>query len=164
MRDIARAMEMEAASLYNHIDSKQSILNDLLMDIANRFTVGMQQIQSSSLTALEQLEALIDQHVDMTVGYTDAISLVPSEWIHLEEPHLKEFVTLRKNYEDAFKAVILAAIEEGSIAEVDVDVALFSTLSTLRWLYSWYTKQGIKVELLKKELKRTLLQGLISSL
>ncbi|TDI68762.1 MAG: TetR/AcrR family transcriptional regulator, partial [Bacteroidetes bacterium] len=38
VRDIALAMGMKAASLYNHIESKQEILSILILELARNFT------------------------------------------------------------------------------------------------------------------------------
>jgi len=161
MRDIAREMGMEAASLYNHISSKQVILSELLMEIAELFTEGMKVIKESDESFIKQLENLVSLHVQMTVDYTDAISLIPNEWIHLKEPYIKDFLKLRDQYEKDFRDIVVKAIKAKQLAKVHPDVALFSILSTLRWLYSWYTKnKEIKVETLKKELIQDLLYGL----
>jgi len=161
MRDIAREMGMEAASLYNHIASKQRIISGLLMEVAELFTSGMEEIKTSNATPIMQLEALIALHVDLTVSHTNAISLLPAEWVHLEEPTLKAFISLRDAYESDFRELIQNAVKANQLARVDVDVALFSILSTLRWLYSWYTKYQRKdVEILKKELIQNLLYGI----
>jgi len=161
MRDIAREMGMEAASLYNHIASKQLILSELLLEIADLFTEGMSHISKLKSSHLEKLEALISLHVDITVKHTDAISLIPNEWVHLQEPKLQEFLLLRDEYERQFKAILAAYLSETKSSNLDIDVALFSILSSLRWLYSWYSKYDQKpIDNLKSELIQSLLYGL----
>ena len=161
MRDIARDVGMEAASLYNHISSKQLILSDLLMELAQLFTEGMETISHSPISDLEKLEELIKLHVDLTMSHTDAISLLPSEWVHLEEPQHKEFLILKDAYERKFKIIIAAVIAEGNQSDIDPDVTLFSILSTLRWLYSWQSKYKVEdIEKLKADLVQNLIYGL----
>ena len=161
MRDIARDVGMEAASLYNHISSKQLILSDLLMELAQLFTEGMETISQSPISDLEKLEELIKLHVDLTMSHTDAISLLPSEWVHLEEPQHKEFLILKDAYERKFKIIIAAVIAEGNQSDIDPDVTLFSILSTLRWLYSWQSKYKVEdIEKLKADLVQNLIYGL----
>lgn len=160
MRDIAREVGMEAASLYNHISSKQLILSDLLMEIAKLFTQGMEEIDSSENSDQKKLEALISLHVDITAAHTDSISLLPSEWVHLQEPNLKEYIGLRDAYERKFRTITESVIDRGGI-EMDSDIALFSILSTLRWLYSWYTKYKVEdIDKLKADLIQNLIHGL----
>ncbi len=161
MRDIAREVGMEAASLYNHISSKQLLLKELLLEIAQLFTEGMKVINSQDLPSFEKLAALIRLHVDITVSHTDAISLLPSEWVHLEEPSLQAFIKLKDAYEKEFKAIITLAMKEGQLKELDPELTLFSILSTLRWLYSWYSKYSSKdIDRLKEGLIVSLLHGI----
>ena len=161
MRDIARGMGMEAASLYNHISSKQLILRDLLMQIAHLFTEGMSQIKDSNNDNLTKLEQLISLHVDITASHTDAISLIPNEWVHLVEPQLKDFLTLKDDYEKDFKKILQSYLTVEASSELDIDLALFSILSSLRWLYSWYSKYDSKsISDIKKDLVQSLLHGL----
>ncbi len=164
VRDIAREMGMEASSLYNHIKSKQELLSSLLLDIAHTFSEGMESIETASIPAYQKLERLVALHVRISVEKTDAVSLVPSEWIHLDTDSIKQFLALRDEYDKTFKAILSACIKEGSIKSVNVDLAAFSILSSLRWLYSWYSKnQNINIVELEEEMKSYLLKGLVQN-
>ena len=46
MRDIAQALDMKAASLYNHIGSKQEVLANAILEVALAFSEGMYAIDS----------------------------------------------------------------------------------------------------------------------
>lgn len=140
MRDIADAMNMKAASLYNHITSKEELFSELLLKMANLFTKGMKDITSSSLDTSSKLERLIALHVQLTVDHTDAISLIAGEWVHLPAQPMKEYRTHRDAYEEEFRSIINQGKEEGLYRDLDTDIILFSILSTLRGLYSWYSK------------------------
>ena len=52
MRDLATAMGIKAASLYNHIQSKQEILSTIIIDLAEEFTTGMDHIVASDQSAI----------------------------------------------------------------------------------------------------------------
>lgn len=157
MRDIASQMGMEAPSLYNHISGKKQLLEELLMTVALGFTNGMQEIKEARLSSIEKLERLIKLHVDLTVDHTDAISLLTNEWVHLEGKVAKEFAELKDIYEDDFRKVIKASIKDGHMEKVNVELALFSMLSTLRWLYSWYSRNpGVNKIELEREMVRLL--------
>ena len=140
MRDIAEAVGIKAASIYNHIKSKQELLSELLMEIAIVFTKEMRMIQQTSLDAKQKLERLIALHVRLTIEHTDAIALIAGEWVHLEEEEKLQYVRLRDEYENQFKSIIEQGKAEGLFKQLDTEIILFSTLSTLRWLYSWYSR------------------------
>ncbi len=161
MRDLAEAVGVKAASLYNHISNKEELLQELLMDMAKLFTKSMADVQSSSLKPVEKLERLIADYVHYTVEHTDAISLLTGEWVHLDEKPKQEFLTLRDNYEDGFRQILTECIATGQFNKIDVDIALFSTLSTLRWLYSWYSKHKDFNQLeLERQITGMLIDGL----
>ena len=162
MRDIAEAVGIKAASIYNHIKSKQELLEDLLLMMAHLFSKGMEDIsRSSSLSSEQKLERLIALHIRLTVENTDAIALVAGEWVHLKSPAREEYLALRETYENQFKAIIDTGKTEGLFKEIDTEIILFSTLSTLRWLYSWYSKnRQYNIVELERQMTQCLIAGI----
>ena len=164
MQDIADVLNIKAASLYNHIASKQEILSELLLTIADAFTEGMREIKESSLDEKEKLEALVDLHVHLTLQHKDSIALITGEWVHLEESYLKTYSHQRQQYETDFKNILTQCQKTELIdGALNLDIALFAILSSLHWLYNWYHKNDSisKIEL-SKQLKSVLLNGLYS--
>ncbi len=161
MRDIAQAMGIKAASLYNHIDGKQEILSTLILEVAHEFTSGMNRVTSENASALEKIKNVIELHIDITVNYSEALAALNNDWMHLENDDLKDFVGMRENYEDSFRKIIKAGIEKGEIKPRHPEVILFSILSTLRSLYVWYQKRGkLDVNILKKDMLAVLMNGI----
>jgi len=161
MKDIASAVNIKAASIYNHFASKQELLQNLLFDMANFFVKGMREITTSSLSTEQQLEQLITLHIRATVDHTDAVALIAGEWIHLEESSKTRYIQLRDEYENEFKSIINKGKKEGKFVDVDTEIILFSTLSTLRWLYSWYSKnRNYNFIELERQMKICLLEGI----
>ena len=158
MRDIAHEVGMEAASLYNHISNKQEILSELMMHVAEIFTEGVADILASSLSPREKLERLIGLHIRYTVAEPNAVAIITSEWVHLEEPTLKNYLQLRNKYEKNIRMIVKQGIQEKQFAKVDPEIAVFSILSTLRWLYSWYHQQK---DINPVELERKMIQCLL---
>lgn len=160
MRDLADAMEIKAASLYNHIDSKQEILSAIIIDIAEAFTSGMDKIKNEPQSSLEKLKKIIELHIDLTVQNSDAMACLNNDWMHLEEK-LPYFVKMREDYEENFRSIINEGIAQGEIAQRDIEIMLFSMLSTLRTLYIWYTKKGgVDAKTLKNDMPDTLISGI----
>jgi len=141
MKDIAEKVGMEAASLYNHIKSKQEILSELLLHIAYKFQEGMKNIDESSYTPFEKIKALIGLHIRITVDNTHAIGLLTKDWKHLKEPHYAEFASIRNRYASDFLRIIIEGMEKGELKSANPEIILNSILSSVRWLYDWYTKE-----------------------
>jgi TetR/AcrR family transcriptional regulator, cholesterol catabolism regulator len=161
MRDIAQAMGIKAASLYNHIHGKQEILSTLILEVAREFTIGMSKVVSENTTPLQKIKSVIELHIDITVNYSEAFAALNNDWMHLENEDLIAFVKMREDYEENFRKIIKQGIETGEIQSRHPEVILFSILSTLRTLYLWYQKRGkLDVNLLKKDMVAVLLQGI----
>ena len=161
MRDIAQAMGIKAASLYNHIDGKQEILSTLILEVAHEFTNGMNQVTSENTNPIEKIKSVIEMHIDITVNYSEALAALNNDWMHLENDDLKDFEKMRENYEDNFRSIIKDGISTGEIKPRHPEVILFAILSTLRTLYVWYQKRGkLDVNVLKKDMVAVLLKGI----
>ncbi|WP_296314037.1 TetR/AcrR family transcriptional regulator, partial [Winogradskyella sp. UBA3174] len=84
MRDLATAMGIKAASLYNHINSKQDILNAIIISLAEEFTEGMKLIQSSQNTCIDKLKTIIELHVKISSQNIYGMASLNNDWMHLE--------------------------------------------------------------------------------
>ncbi len=162
VRDIAQEMGIKAASLYNHISSKQEILSSLILKLAKDFTKGMETVQAAESSPLEKVKALIELHIDITVNHSEALAALNNDWMHLQGQDLIDFVQMREDYEENFRNIIKSGIDLGQIQPRHPEVILFSILSTLRTLYLWYQKRGkLDVNVLKKDMVCVLIEGIV---
>ena len=162
MRDIAQAMGIKAASLYNHIEGKQEILATLILEVALEFTNGMNSVVKKKSSPLEKIRKVIELHIDITVNYSEGLAALNNDWMHLENEDLTNFIKMREDYEENFRKIIKQGIDIGEIQPRHPEVILFSILSTLRTLYIWYQKRGkLDVNVLKKDMVAVLLQGIV---
>lgn len=162
MRDIAKALGIKAASLYNHIEGKQEILSVLILDLANEFTKGMNEILGMNKSPLQKIEKLIELHIDITVNQSDALASLNNDWMHMAENDVSNFVSMRESYEENFRNIIKEGISLGQIEPRHPEVILFSILSTLRTLHLWYQKRGkLDVNVLKRDMVSVLLRGIV---
>ncbi|MGB5820886.1 MAG: TetR/AcrR family transcriptional regulator [Saonia sp.] len=160
MRDIAKAMGIKAASLYNHISSKQDILIAIIIALAEEFTEGMRTIKTTKASSLEKLEQIVALHVDITSRNTYGMASLNNDWMHLEE-QLTYYLTLRSDYEEDFRTVIQEGIRNKEIMNGNPEIMLFSMLSTLRSLYLWIPKkEDLEPEKLGTELSGVLINGI----
>lgn len=163
MRDLAKAMDFKAASLYNHISSKEEILAEIAMDVAHYFTREMELVRSIDINTRTRLEAVISHHIDLTVTNPEAIAIVNNDWMHLEGDHFQEFLRLRNSYEQDLRDIINQGVESGELKSKNTEVILFSILSTLRTLHLWYRKRdGVDSRQLKNDITEILLNGVVN--
>lgn len=162
MRDIAQAMNIKAASLYNHIKSKQEILVLIVIAIAEEYTNTISEIVASEETAIQKLEKVIQLHIDITVRNPDALASLNNDWMHLPKDELLNFLHMREEYEEKFRHIIKKGIADGEILNHNSEIIIFSMLSTLRTLYLWYgKKKDFNPNTLKTNLRKVLIHGIV---
>lgn len=124
----------------------------------------MNVIFASKIDNFKKIEKLIELHIKLTIDNPQSMALITGEWVHLNEPELNAYSKMRQDYEIKFKKILEACKKEGSIkSEIDTDLALFTILSSLHWLYNWYHRhKKINVIELEEQLKVCLLLGLKS--
>ncbi len=160
MRHIAAEMGIKAASLYNHINSKQDILNAIIISIAEEFTNGMKHILSSEASCIDKLKKIIQLHVKISSENIYGMASLNNDWMHLED-QLDYYQKLRTDYENDFISILKEGIASGEIIDAKLDVMMFSILTTLRSLYLWIPKkEDIKLEELSQNLSQILIEGI----
>jgi len=161
MRDIAKAMGIKAASLYNHISSKQEILSNIIIALAEEFTEGITQIKKGSSSSVDKLNSIVELHVNITSNNSFGMASLNNDWMHLEEK-LEYYLKLRLDYEQDFRQIIERGIANHELQDSNAEVMLFSMLSTLRSLYIWIpNKEDLNPSKLSSDLSRVLLKGII---
>ena len=160
MRDLATAMGIKAASLYNHISSKQEILDAIIISLAEKFIEGMELIKNSDNTAMEKLTLLVALHVEMTLQHPQGMASLNNDWMHLDKQR-SYYLQMRKNYEKDFLDIVKTGISQGDIIDIKPEIIMFSILSTLRSLYLWIPKkEDLNTTDLSQNLSRVLLSGI----
>ncbi len=161
MQDIAAELRIKAASLYNHIDSKQEMLRELLDRGANMFMKSMEGIKDSSLSSLEKIEKLISAHVQLATQHSDLMAIMVVEWRHLEGDAKTQYLGQREQYEEDFRNILKTAIAEGTLKPINIEIALFTILNTLQRLYAWHERHAdVNVFDVEKQLMQCLLGGI----
>jgi len=162
MRDIAQDMNIRAASLYNHITSKQEILVLIIIEIAKEFTQVMGEIVQSNVPTIDKLKRIIQLHIDITLRNPEAMACLNKDWMHLAESDLSLFIKMREDYETNFRIIIKKGIEDGELKNLNLDIVLFSMHATLRNLVLWYgKKKGFNPNMLKETMTKILLNGIV---
>ncbi|WP_397361938.1 TetR/AcrR family transcriptional regulator [Olleya sp. R77988] len=160
MRDLASAMGIKAASLYNHISSKQDILNAIIISLAEEFTKGMKLIQASNNTCIDKLKQVVALHVGIASENVYGMASLNNDWMHLEA-QLNHYLKLRKDYENDFLSIIKKGIEASEIKDSNPEIIMFSMLTTLRSLHIWIPKkEDLNVSDLANNLSNILIHGI----
>lgn len=161
MRDLAETVQLKASSLYNHISGKEEILNTICFQNAQRFHEALHNVEVEPISNKEKVEKMVKFHIIMATEEITSITSFNDEWRHLTEPDLSKFKTMRKDYENRFKAIIIAGIKEGTFKNIDPGIILHTILSSVRWIYDWYRiGRAITPDELAKAITSLVLSGI----
>ena len=142
VRDIAEALNIKAGSLYAHIEAKEDLLWSIVTAAADRFFAAVEPIVKSDLVPLEKLRRVINAHVGVVTESAASASVYTTQWRHLGEPHRTEFAARRDAYEMMFRGLVRSCIREGTLADVNEKFATLLILSSINWIYQWYSPDG----------------------
>ena len=162
MRDLAQKLGIEAASLYSHIKSKEEILRNLCFDMAAEFRKSLEEVEKQGGSASEKLKKGIIGHISVMAMDLTASAVFMNEHRHLSQPYLRDFLLLRINYINRFKAIIEQGVKTGEFkSNIDKKLAVMTLFSSLNWMPQWYDPNSniVPVEL-GQQLADMLVNGL----
>jgi AcrR family transcriptional regulator len=161
MRDLAEVVGIEAASLYNHISSKNEILEAICFEMANHFNTHMDQIEATRQSALSALEAVLRFHIKQMVDNYEQVYVSDREWKHLQEPYLSNFQTQRRTYRKRIAHLIDTGIQKKEILPIDSATAVLIMLHAISGIESWHrSKKRISARELEDNMLTILVGGL----
>ncbi|HEY4190825.1 MAG TPA: TetR/AcrR family transcriptional regulator [Candidatus Limnocylindrales bacterium] len=144
VRDIARALDLQGASLYAHVTSKEAVLWAIVERAASMFENAADRALDATAgkPASTRLRALVVAHVGVVTGGPEAASVFDREWRHLEDPRRDEVRTRRDAYEARFRGLIDDGVAAGDFARVDPALASAFLLTALNAVGTWYRPEG----------------------
>jgi AcrR family transcriptional regulator len=141
MRDLAKMLDLQGASLYSHVKSKEEMLWAIVSRAAQEFRAQAEEVPRD-VSPEQQMRLLVHGHLSVIARELPYATVFFHEWKFLE-PSLKDKVKeLRDAYESHFRRVIEEGVEQGVFQVEDTRVATLFVLSALNWTYQWFHPDG----------------------
>jgi len=161
VRDIAKALSMEPASLYSHFKSKEDILKITCFDMADKLEIGIAEVNDIYFNAEEKLRTAINLHVKVLTQNLNSAMIFIRDWRNLTGKSLDQFILKRNAYEAGFREIVQTGINEGIFNETDKKFAALTILSSVNWIVEWYKEDGsLASEQIATKLSDFILSGL----
>ena len=142
LRDLAAKVGLQPGSLYNHINTKQELLFEL---IHNHMVVLMERVDEA-LAGIndpkKRLEAFIAFHLTYHIERKREVFIGSAELRSLEPKNRKRIVNLRRDYEDRLAAILEAGVAAMKFKTGDVRVSTYAILAMLTGICTWYAPKG----------------------
>lgn len=141
MRQLARHLNLQGASLYAHIDSKEQLLREIVDRAADAFIRSAESVPTD-LGASSRLAAFIRGHLHVVQHEIETAAVFFHEWTHLSDEARAHVIDRRDAYQAHLRHIVQAGVDAGEFQVTDVDLATLLTLSSLNWSYQWFDPQG----------------------
>jgi AcrR family transcriptional regulator len=144
VRDIARALDIQGASLYAHVASKEDLLWSIVERAATAFEEAANRALAETTTddPVERLAALVEAHVEVITADPEQSSVFVTEWRHLSPERHDAIGRRRDAYEQRIRDVITDGLATGTFAAVDPALAATFLLTALNGIATWYRPDG----------------------
>ena len=147
IRDIARALSVQGASLYAHVTSKEEVLWAIVDRAAARFESAADRAEIEAETRrpgdpAEAVVALVRAHVDVLTSDVDEAGVFVHEWRSLGDERRAAILARRDAYERRLRRHIENGIALGAFELTDPAIAAGAILSALNGVATWYDPNG----------------------
>ena len=142
MRELARHVGVQGASLYHHYPSKQELLRTLLRDNLSDLARAVRAAaQTAGPSPLRQLPAAIRAHVLYHGDHRLEAAISDTELRDLSPRNRREIVALHDDYESTFRNILRRGNRLGCW-RIDEKVAGWIILGMCTGVSGWYRPDG----------------------
>ncbi|HXG41456.1 MAG TPA: TetR/AcrR family transcriptional regulator [Dehalococcoidia bacterium] len=145
--EIAAAAGMTPGNIYYHIQSKEQLLFDVLMD-AMRFGLGIIQSVRKAYRrspARQLFHAIYETMVAACQRVHPGMLLFFFTREHrtaLTPEHWRRYVAARDKYEQHFRDMLREGIAKGDFQETDIVLEARLILGAIQWIHVWFRPEG----------------------
>ena len=142
VRELAQAVDIEAASLYYHYPSKQEILLAVFERIVNALLDGLDGAMAAGVTPEEKLRSVVRFHVLAHIARQDEAFVSHSELRSLSTPNRRRIIAKRDRYERTIRKLLTAGVRAGHFEIPDVKLTSTAILMMCSGVSDWFVGGG----------------------
>ncbi len=162
MSDIAESVNLQKASLYHHVSSKQEILLELLDRGLGMLTEHIAAVSTQNLPADQKLRQMIRAYLKALAGYSDLATVLLFEHRSLDKKSHARHVPYRDKFEELWRDVLNEGVRAGIFACPDTGLAVRGLMGIMNWTLTWYNPSGPKsIEKIADQYADMLFNGLL---
>lgn len=142
MQDIAQAVNLQKASLYYHVKSKQEILLHLLDQALELLIAQLEEVISRPLPADEKLRQGMRAYLSTMLENGDLAAVLLLEHRSLEPQYHAQHIPRRDRFEQLWREMIQDGIDQRLFDPVDPVLTSRALLGVMNWTITWYRPDG----------------------
>jgi AcrR family transcriptional regulator len=162
MSDIASAVNLQKASLYHHVTSKQEILLDILDQALQLLLDRISSITSQNIPADKKLRLMIREYLQILADNADLAAVLLFEHRSLDRKQHARHVPNRDTFESLWKDVLAEGVRTKTFKCDDPGLTTRALLGLMNWTLTWYRPNGEKtIQQIADDYANLLLNGLL---
>ncbi len=142
MQDIAEAVNLQKASLYHHVSSKQEILLALLDRALVLLTERVSAAARPDLPPDEKLRQMIRAYLETMTEHIDLAAVLLLEHRSLEPDLHARHIPNRDRFEALWREAIREGTRQGIFRPLDAALTARALLGVMNWTITWYRPTG----------------------
>jgi TetR/AcrR family transcriptional regulator, cholesterol catabolism regulator len=144
LREIARAVGVQPASLYHHFANKQELLFSVLAHTIDDLLAGAQEVLAAESDTRAQLAGLIRRFIMLVSTRQREGAVGDIELRSLEPGNRAILIEKRDRYQRCFEQVIERGVAEGIFTVADAKLSTYAILGMCNHIGLWYRPTGAR--------------------
>ena len=162
MANIAEAVNLQKASLYHHVSSKQEILFELLDRALELLLERISPIAEQTIPADERLRLMIRAYLQILAENTDLSAVLLFEHRSLEGKQHARHVPNRDKFEALWRTVLADGVRTKKFLCGNIPLTTRAILGIMNWTITWYRPNGdLTIDQIADQYSSLLLHGLL---
>ncbi len=142
MQDIAQAVNLQKASLYHHIASKQEILVEVLDQALELLIANMRAVIERPLPPDEKLRESMRVYLETMLDNRELAAVLLLEHRSLEPELRARHIPRRDHFERLWRDLIQEGCEQDVFACEEPAIVSRALLGVMNWTITWYRPDG----------------------
>lgn len=142
MQDIALSVNLQKASIYHHVSSKQQILFELLNQALDLLSEKVEGVIEGTGSPDERLRRAICMYLSTLTANQDLASVLLLEYRSLEPRYLERHIPRRDRFEQIWRDLIEEGVDDGVFACNHPSLSARALLGILNWTVTWFRQDG----------------------
>jgi AcrR family transcriptional regulator len=142
MQDIAQAVNLQKASLYHHVSSKQEILFDLLNQALDLLIERITAVLDPADPPEVRLRRAICTYLQTLAEYQELAAVLVLEHRSLDPELSLQHIPRRDRFESLWRDLIIEGQQVGVYTCAHPSLIARALLGVMNWTITWYRQDG----------------------
>jgi AcrR family transcriptional regulator len=162
MNDIAEAVNLQKASLYYHVHSKQEILLLLLDEALDLVSSRLNFVLAQPIPTEEKLRLAMQVYLSTLTEQRDLAAVLLQEHRSLAPEMRSKHLPRRDRFEQLWRDLLQMGVEQGAFQIEDIHMTARALLGMLNYVVTWYRDDGaLRIDEISSQYTDLVLNGIM---